>query len=185
MFVTHLSLLLWGDASPCNPAPPVYIRAGRDLSNISTSKAIQTTQQDIWYYATRDPNLSKSLCCLHHRVLDLADCPRSSIYIKVSLGRCDDKTLTYELWFRVWSCFYMLEVLAGWCGLVWVGRLGLIYRGGCVIMPAYVNDFASEWFVAITVNKKVTISINKNWPSRLIEGIDRGGFSMFPPPRQF
>jgi len=55
----------------------------------------------------------------------------------------------------------MLEVLAGWCGLVWVGRLGLIYRGNCVIMPASVNDFAREWFVTVPVNKKVTISINK------------------------
>ena len=34
----------------------------------STPKAIQTTTQDVGYYATRGPNLSKSLCCLHHRV---------------------------------------------------------------------------------------------------------------------
>ena len=34
----------------------------------STPKSIQTTTQDIGYYATRGPNLSKSLCSLHHRV---------------------------------------------------------------------------------------------------------------------
>src|SRR6185503_4765653 len=36
--------------------------------NTSTPKAIQTTIQDVGYYATRGPNLSKSLCSLHHRV---------------------------------------------------------------------------------------------------------------------
>ena len=36
--------------------------------NKSTPKAIQTTTHDIGYYATRGPNLSKSLCSLHHRV---------------------------------------------------------------------------------------------------------------------
>jgi len=36
--------------------------------NTSTSKAIQSTTQDVGYYATRDSNLSKSLCSLHHRV---------------------------------------------------------------------------------------------------------------------
>ena len=36
--------------------------------NTSTPKAIQTTTQDVGYYATRSPNLSKSLCSLHHRV---------------------------------------------------------------------------------------------------------------------
>ena len=34
----------------------------------STPKAIQTTTQDVGYYATRGPNLSKSSCSLHHRV---------------------------------------------------------------------------------------------------------------------
>ena len=34
----------------------------------STPKAIQTTTQDVGYYATRGPNLSKSLYSLHHRV---------------------------------------------------------------------------------------------------------------------
>ena len=32
----------------------------------SIPKAIQTTTQDVRYYATRSPNLSKSLCFLHH-----------------------------------------------------------------------------------------------------------------------
>ena len=36
--------------------------------NTSTAKAIQTTTQDVGYYATRGPNLSKSLYFLHHRV---------------------------------------------------------------------------------------------------------------------
>ena len=48
---------------------PEYIRVGRDLLKISsTPKAIQTTTQDVGYYATRGPKLSKSLCSLHHRV---------------------------------------------------------------------------------------------------------------------
>ena len=36
--------------------------------NTSTPKAIQTTTQDVGCYATRGPNLSKSLCSLHHRI---------------------------------------------------------------------------------------------------------------------
>ena len=48
---------------------PEYIRADRDpLETSSTPKAIQTTTQDVGYYATRGPNLPKSLCSLHHRV---------------------------------------------------------------------------------------------------------------------
>ena len=35
--------------------------------NTSIPTAIQTTTQDVGYYATRDLNLSKSLCSLHHR----------------------------------------------------------------------------------------------------------------------
>ena len=34
----------------------------------STPKAIQATTQDVGYYASHGPNLSKSLCSLHHRV---------------------------------------------------------------------------------------------------------------------
>ena len=45
--------------------PPGYIRAGRDpLKTSSTPKTIQTTTHDVGYYATRGPNLSKSLCSL-------------------------------------------------------------------------------------------------------------------------
>ena len=47
---------------------PRYIRAGRDPLKRSTPKAIQTTTQDVGYYATHGPNLSKYLCSLHHRV---------------------------------------------------------------------------------------------------------------------
>jgi hypothetical protein len=36
--------------------------------------------------------------------------------------------------FMCWS----LEVLVGWCGLVCAERLGLIYRGSCIIMSASV-----------------------------------------------
>ena len=36
--------------------------------NTSTPKVIQTTTQDVGYYATRSPNQSKSLCSLNHRV---------------------------------------------------------------------------------------------------------------------
>ena len=38
--------------------------------NTSTPKAIQTTTHDVGYYATSGPNLSKSLCSLHHQVPD-------------------------------------------------------------------------------------------------------------------
>jgi len=40
---------------------------------------MQTTQQDVGYYATRGMNLSKPLCCLHHRVLDLGDSLRNKV----------------------------------------------------------------------------------------------------------
>ena len=50
---------------------PGYISIGREpLETSSTPKAIQTITQDIGYYATRGPNLSKSLCSLYHRVLE-------------------------------------------------------------------------------------------------------------------
>ena len=38
--------------------------------NSLTPKVIQTTTHDKGYYTTRGPNLSKSLCSLHHRVLE-------------------------------------------------------------------------------------------------------------------
>ena len=41
---------------------------GHPQKRTSTPKAIQTTTQDVGYYATRGPNLSKSLRSLHHRV---------------------------------------------------------------------------------------------------------------------
>ena len=46
-----------------------YIRVGRDpLKTHLHLRAIETTTQDVGYYTTRGPNLSKSLCSLHHRV---------------------------------------------------------------------------------------------------------------------
>ena len=52
---------------------PRYIRADRDpLEDEKTPNTIQTTTQDIGYYATRGPHLSKSLCSLHHRVPELS-----------------------------------------------------------------------------------------------------------------
>ena len=49
-------------------SPRIY-KGGRDpLKTSSIPKAIQTTTQDVGYYATRGPNLSKSLCSLHLRV---------------------------------------------------------------------------------------------------------------------
>ena len=47
-------------------SPRIYKGGQGPPRNTSTSKAIQTTTQDVWYYATRGPNLSKSLCSLHH-----------------------------------------------------------------------------------------------------------------------
>ena len=48
-------------------SPRIYIRVGRDPLKISTTpKAIQATTQDVGYYAPHSPNLSKSLCSLHH-----------------------------------------------------------------------------------------------------------------------
>jgi len=49
-------------------SPRIY-KGGQGLpQNTSTHKAIQTTTHDVGYYATRNPNLSKPLCSLHHRV---------------------------------------------------------------------------------------------------------------------
>jgi hypothetical protein len=49
-------------------SPRIYKGGQGPPRNTSTSMAIQTTTQDVGYYATRRPNLSKSLCSLHHRV---------------------------------------------------------------------------------------------------------------------
>ena len=51
-------------------SPRIYKGGQGPPRNTSTPKAIQTTTQDVGYYATRGPNLSKSLCSLHHRVLE-------------------------------------------------------------------------------------------------------------------
>ena len=51
--------------------------------------------------------MSKPLCCLHHRVLDLGDFPRISIYPRISLGRRDGNTDRLHQWIqattRRWS----------------------------------------------------------------------------------
>src|SRR6185436_19082118 len=49
-------------------SPRIYKGEQGPPRKTSTPKAIQTTTQDVGYYATRSPNLSKSLCSLHHRV---------------------------------------------------------------------------------------------------------------------
>ena len=49
-------------------SPRIYKGWHGSPHKTSTPKAMQTTTQDIWYCATRSPNLSKSLCSLHHRV---------------------------------------------------------------------------------------------------------------------
>ena len=54
-------------------SPRIYKGGQGPPRNTSTPKVIQTTTQDVGYYATRGPNLSKSLCSLHHRVLELVD----------------------------------------------------------------------------------------------------------------
>ena len=51
-------------------SPRIYKGGQGPPQNTSTPKAIQTTTQDVGYYATRGPNLSKSLCSLYHRVLE-------------------------------------------------------------------------------------------------------------------
>jgi hypothetical protein len=49
-------------------SPRIY-KGGQGLpQKRSLPKAMQTTTQDVGYYATRGPNLSKSSCSLHHRV---------------------------------------------------------------------------------------------------------------------
>ena len=50
-----------------NLFPRIYKGGQVPPRNTSTPKAIQTITQDVWYYATRGPNLSKSLCSLQHR----------------------------------------------------------------------------------------------------------------------
>ena len=54
-------------------SPRIYKGGQGPSQNTSTPKAIQVTTQDIWYYASRGPNLSKSLGSLHHRVSELVD----------------------------------------------------------------------------------------------------------------
>ena len=48
-------------------SPRIYKGGQGPPRKTSTPKAIQTTH-DVEYYATSGPNLSKSLCSLHHRV---------------------------------------------------------------------------------------------------------------------
>jgi hypothetical protein len=48
---------------------PQICKGGQGPSQkTSTPKVIQETTQDVGYYASRGPNLSKSLCSLNHRV---------------------------------------------------------------------------------------------------------------------
>ena len=49
-------------------SPRIYKGGKGPPRYTSTPKTIQTTTLDVGYYATRGPNLSKSLCSLHHRV---------------------------------------------------------------------------------------------------------------------
>ena len=49
-------------------SPRIYKGGKGPPRYTSTPKAIQTTTQDVGYYAIRGPKLSKSLCSLHHRV---------------------------------------------------------------------------------------------------------------------
>ena len=49
-------------------SPRIYKGGQVPPQKTLTPKEIQTTTQDVGYYATRGPNLSKSLCSLHHRV---------------------------------------------------------------------------------------------------------------------
>jgi len=49
-------------------SPWIYKGGQGSPQKTSTPKAIQATTQDLGYYASRGPNLSKSLCSLHHRV---------------------------------------------------------------------------------------------------------------------
>src|SRR6185503_12034602 len=51
-------------------SPRIYKGGQGPPRNTSTPKAIQTTTQDVVYYITCGPNLSKSLCSLHHPVLE-------------------------------------------------------------------------------------------------------------------
>ena len=48
--------------------PRIYKGGQGPPQKTLTPKAIQTTTQDVGYYTTRHPNLSKSLCSLYHRV---------------------------------------------------------------------------------------------------------------------
>ena len=49
-------------------SPWIYKGGQGSPQKTSTPKAIQATTHDVGYYASRGPNLSKSLCSLHHRV---------------------------------------------------------------------------------------------------------------------
>ena len=69
-----------------------YIRAGRDpLKTHLHLRAIQTTTQNVGYYATRGPNLSKSLCSSSRAV----DPYLQTLLLGVSLSRLGGKHRHY------------------------------------------------------------------------------------------
>jgi hypothetical protein len=66
----------------CNLVPPYYIRVGKDPKKISSSKVVQTTTQDVGYYAYCSLNLSKVSCFLHLRISYLSDTPTTIYHLE-------------------------------------------------------------------------------------------------------
>ena len=64
---------------------------GPPRNTSSTPKVTQTTTQDVGYYATRGPNLSKSLCFLHHSSSRAVDPYLQTLLLRVSLSRLGGK----------------------------------------------------------------------------------------------
>ena len=73
-------------------SPRIYKGGQGPPQKQSTPKAIQATTQDVGYYAPRGPNLSKSLCSLHHRIPELVDPLPTILLLRVSLSRLGGKT---------------------------------------------------------------------------------------------
>ena len=72
-------------------SPRIYKGGLGPPRNTSTPKAIQTTTQDIGYYATRGPNLSKSFVFLAPPSSRAVDPYLQTLLLRVSLSRLGGK----------------------------------------------------------------------------------------------
>jgi hypothetical protein len=79
---------------PCNHIPPSNKGSQGPPPNINQSKAIQTTTQDVGYYAHRSPNLSKLYVPFTFEFPISVTPYLQSTISGISLGKLHGKTLT-------------------------------------------------------------------------------------------